>query len=221
MNSAYLERLKALSTRLVQLQRPIRILDAIKWPTEIETRFRAAGGRELPALDADFYQRQKLGFDPDTVFRALTDLKSDIRRQLGRGDALGQILQATIDQYQTVIELLRSRGTPDFGRHSRTLYGSASDRMRGDRKTLRQMGERLCQVFSLPAVDHLNRPYSSDINAPQAVDILRQRMNNYFSPGEVKVEISDDIVSDAAAGGDCIKINRREGMVVRGPRGFI
>lgn len=208
-SQAYLERLKALSDRLVALQKPIRILDAVKWPSELEKRFMASGGRELPAVDAQFYQRQKLGFEPDQVYRDLAELKNDVRRQLGRGDALGRILSATIEQYQVVVELLRHRGRPEFGDFSRELYGSAHDKIRGDRKTLRQLGERLCEVFSLPAVEHLNRPYSNDINAEQAVASLKARMDRYFGPGEVRVEISDDIVSDASAGGDCIKVNRR------------
>ena len=205
----YLERLKQLSTRLISLQKPIRILDAIKWPASIEQQFRAQQGKELPALGNDFYQRQKLAFEPDTVSQLLKELKADVRRQLGRDDALGKILQATIDQYQIVIELLRARGTNRFGQFSRQLYGSASDNLRGDRKTLRQMGERLCQIFSLPAVEHLNRPYTNHINAEDAVTMLRARMTDYFGEGEVRVQISDDIVSDASAGGDCIKINRR------------
>ena len=136
-------------------------------------------------------------------------MKTDVRIQLGKGDPLGHILQATIDQYQIVIELLRSRGTAQFGQFSRLLYGSAQDKIRGDRKTLREMGERLCHVFSLPAVEHLNRPYSNNISAEQAVEILRERTSRYFGDSGVRVEISDDIFSDASAGGDCIKINRR------------
>lgn len=205
----YLERLKQLSTRLVSLQKPIRILDAIKWPAAIEQDFRAHQGRKLPALAPDFYQRQKLAFDPDNIQGLFKELKQDVRRQLGRDDALGKILQATIDQYQVVIDLLRHRGTQKFGHCSRQLYGSASDNLRGDRKTLRQMGERLCHIFSLPAVEHLNRPYTSHINAEEAVKVLRARMIDYFGAGEVRVQISDDIVSDASAGGDCIKVNRR------------
>jgi uncharacterized protein (TIGR02421 family) len=208
-DSLYLERLKQLSTRLVSLQKPIRILDAIKWPQGIEQSFRAQQGRELPALEADFYQRQQLAFDPNNVSRLFKELKSDVRRQLGRDDALGKILQATIDQYQIVIELLGARGTHQFGHFSRMLYGSASDNIRGDRKTLRQMGERLCHIFSLPAVEHLNRPYTNHIDAESAVTMLDARMRDYFGADEVRVQISDDIVSDASAGGDRIKINRR------------
>ena len=208
-DSLYLERLKQLSSRLVVLQKPIRILDAIKWPAGLEMQFRAKGGKHLPALGADFYERQKLGFDPDSVYQQLKELKKDVRKQLGSGDALGRILQSTIDQYQIVIELLRYRGRPEFGHFSRLLYGSASDNIRGDRKTLRQMGERLCHIFSLPAVEHLNRPYTNHINAEDAVGILHSHMTDYFGEGAVKVQISDDIVSDASAGGDCIKVNRR------------
>lgn len=208
-DSLYLERLRQLSTRLVSLQKPIRILDAIKWPPGIEQRFRAREGRELPALENDFYQRQTLAFDAGNISQLLKELKNDVRRQLGRDDALGKILQATIDQYQIVIELLLARGTQQFGHFSKQLYGSASDNIRGDRKTLRQLGERLCHIFSLPAVEHLNRPYTNHINAEEAVRMLDGRMRDYFGADEVRVQISDDIVSDASAGGDRIKINRR------------
>lgn len=208
-NQAYLERLRELSNRLVALQKPIRILDAIKWPADIEARFCAKGGYELPDLGKDFYQKQKLSFDTEKVYQQLKELKADVKRGLGRGDPLGHILQATIDQYQIVIELLRARGTDQFGYFSKQLYGSAQDKIRGDRKTLRQLGERLCHVFSLPAASHLNRPYASNVTAEHAVAVLHSRMTDYFADGTVRVEISDDIVSDASAGGDCIKINRR------------
>ncbi|MES2673331.1 MAG: flavohemoglobin expression-modulating QEGLA motif protein [Pseudomonadota bacterium] len=208
-NEAYLERLRGLSTRLVTLQKPIRILDAIKWPANIEERFLAQAGRELPDIKADFYQKQPLAFNPDSIYQSLKELKADVRKQLGRGDSLGQILYATVDQYQIVIELLRHRGTDQFGHFSQLLYGSAKDKIRGDRKTLRQMGESLCHIFSLPAAEHLHRPYPHHISSEQAVNVLHHRMDSYFGANEVRVEISDDIVSDASAGGDCIKINRR------------
>lgn len=47
--------LKSLSDELLTLQKPIRILDAIKWPRHLQDRFLASGGRELPAIDRHFY----------------------------------------------------------------------------------------------------------------------------------------------------------------------
>src|SRR5439155_15090438 len=46
--SGYEQMVRRLSDRLVEAQRPIRILDAIKWDDDIERAFFAAGCRELP-----------------------------------------------------------------------------------------------------------------------------------------------------------------------------
>lgn len=205
----YLENLKQLSDRLVAIQKPIQILDAIKWPAVFEDQFLASGGTRLPAADLQFYQQQALSFSPDKLQQDLNELRQDVVRRLGRHDGLGRILQANIEQYLIVAEMLKGRGTAEFGKHSRALYGSAQDRMRGDRKTLRELGERLCRIFSTPAVEHLKRPYANDISAHKAVDLLADRLGRYFNPGDVRVQISNGIVSDAAAGGDVIKLNER------------
>ncbi|MGB4247095.1 MAG: flavohemoglobin expression-modulating QEGLA motif protein [Pseudohongiellaceae bacterium] len=204
----YQQRVKVLSNRLIALQQPIRILDAIKWPARFEKDFLAAKGRKMPPADLAFYERQPLNFQPDTLRTQFRQLRDDVRRDLGRRDGLGSILCSTIDQYLLVIDLLVHRGTSAFGGYSRELYGSAGDRLRGDRKNLRQLGEKLCQIFSLPAAEHLSRPYGKTISAPDAVQILQQKLNPYFPPGDIRVILSDGIVSDAAAGGDYIKINQ-------------
>ena len=204
----YQRRVKDLSDKLIALQRPIRILDAIKWPSSIEKTFIASGGTQLPAMDAHYYANQALGFNPVTLRDSFKELRQTVVRQLGRGDGLGTIMVATIDQYLLVIDLLSHRGKAQFGVCSRELYGSASDHLRGDRKTLRQLGERLTQIFSLPAAEHLSRSYGKTISAETAVDVLKQRLTSYFPEDEIRVILSDGIVSDAAAGGDYIKINR-------------
>jgi len=204
----YQRRVRDLSDKLIALQRPVRILDAIKWPSSMEKTFIASGCTQLPAIDADYYARQALGFNPELLREDFKELRKAVVRQLGRSDGLGSIMAATIDQYLLVIDLLSHRGTEQFGRCSQELYGSASDHLRGDRKTLRQLGERLTQIFSLPAAEHLIRSYGKTISAETAVDLLKQRLTSYFPEDEIRVILSDGIISDAAAGGDYIKINR-------------
>ena len=61
----YLQTVRELSDRLVEAQRPIRILDAIKWDSSVRNAFFASGCREMPAIDADYYaQRNPLDFNP-------------------------------------------------------------------------------------------------------------------------------------------------------------
>lgn len=205
----YRERLKTLSDQLVAIQRPILILDAIKWPHHMEQQFFDNGARELPSVDAQFYQQQPLAFDPATKRDELTQLKRAIIKQLGKSDKLGKILQDTVDQYRVVIDMLEARGQPGFLPRSRQLYGSARDHMRGDRKTLIELGQRLCHIFSLPAAAHLARPYPKKLSSSDAMQTLQQRLGKYFSDSEFKVCLDDGIVSDASAGGDTIKVNSK------------
>lgn len=209
MPDTYRERLRTLSDRLIAIQKPIQILDAIKWPSSCRDTFFAQGAQVLPAIDHAYYQAQTPAFNVNDVYRALQDLRADIAKHLGKTDALGLILEDTTLQYLRVIDLLRTRGTPDFLTHSQALYGSARDHLRGDNKSLLALGERLCAIFSLPGARHLSQPYPKIFSAEEAVARLSQRLGDYFGQGALSVALDDGIVSDAAAGGDKIKINKK------------
>ncbi len=203
----YREQLKSLSDELLALQKPILVLDSIKWPYQIKVDFLAQGGTKLPDIGDDYYQKLPLSFDPVKTQAALADLQSRIRGKLGAADPLGLILQQTAEQYRLLVDMLQQRGKPGFMHGSQALYGSASDHLRGDRKTLIELGERLCHIFSLPAARKLNVAYPKTIDAPDAVNQLRNKLQPYFPEGSIKVALSDGIVSDASAGGDTLKIN--------------
>ncbi|GAB4259420.1 MAG: flavohemoglobin expression-modulating QEGLA motif protein [Methylomicrobium sp.] len=204
---SYRERVLALSDRLIQIQKPIQILDAIKWPQAFREQFFADGANRLPSVDRAYYEQQAPRFAIDAIQSELTVLRRDIARRLGAHDALGLILRDTVDQYRRVIDLLRCRGTPEFLIHSRALYGSARDHLLGDNKTLLELGERLCAIFSLPGAKHLNRSHVKQFDSSEAVGFLSRRLSGHFDDGALSVVLSDGIVSDASAGGDKIKIN--------------
>jgi len=204
----YLEALKHCSDAMISAQKPILILDAIKWPQQTEVEFFADGAKRLPAIRREDYARMNpLGFDPDDKRRELESIAHTITQRLGADDPLGRILLQTLNQYQTVVSMLENRGTPAFQAASQTLYGSTRDALRGDTLSLIDLGKRLCEIFSLPAAQHLNASHPKNIEAGAAVDILRQRLQPYFVDSAFTVKETDGIVSDASSGGDCIKVN--------------
>ncbi len=205
----YLQNLKQLSERLVAIQNPIRVLDSIKWPAEWRQQFVEAGAKHLPRADREYYQAIPINFNLDSKRDELKNLRNDVRRLLGRQDALGKILVATIEQYLVLIELVRDRGTRAFGVHSRLLYGSAHDHLSGDKRTLKEIAQQLCEIFSQPAAQHISFAQPKIYTAEAAVQNLKQRLSSFFPNGAIKVVLSDGIVSDAAAGGDSIKLNAR------------
>ncbi|MDX1490624.1 MAG: flavohemoglobin expression-modulating QEGLA motif protein [Pseudohongiellaceae bacterium] len=206
--SKYQQQVRALSEQLIALQKPIRILDSIKWSSNIEREFFAQNAQALPRLGQDYYQKMALGFEPAALRAEFKDLHAQVGRKLGLHDGLARILCATIEQYLLVIDLLEARGSAEFGSISQELYGSASDTLRGDTKTLRELGEQFSQVFSLPAAVKVSQPHQKTLDAQQAVSALQRRLDRFFDQGELRVILSDGIVSDAAAGGDYIKVNQ-------------
>src|SRR5687767_5980961 len=125
--ATYADRVRTLSERVVAAQKGIRVLDAIKWGEDVQAAFFASDCRELPRVDATYYQRSPLAFDPADARAAFREIQRDIAAQLGRVNSVGQLMDRMCDEYLEVLDLLLARGTPAFGEISKHLYGSASD----------------------------------------------------------------------------------------------
>lgn len=108
-------------------------------------------------------------------------------------------------EYRMVIRMLEGRGTPELGRISQELYGSASDAFHAGDPTLTDLGIMLSESLTNIGIDLGREPKT--IAAPEAVAILQERMDQAFPDDRaVRVFESDGIVADAAAGADYIKI---------------
>ncbi len=199
---------RALSDRIVDAQTPIRVLDAVKWDESVRRGFIKANGRELPAVDRDYYLNRPLAFDAAAKKLEFQNIERDITRLLGQFNPVGQIMRRMCREYRMVIRMLEARGTEDFGLISQELYGAASDAFHAGDPTLADLGV----MFS----DFLNnidkrgdlKDEPKLLTAKDAVALLQQRLNLVFGEAEdtIRVFESDGILADAAAGADYIKI---------------
>ena len=205
----YRETIKALSDRIVDAQRPIRILDAIKWDANVRESF-FTSGFALPAIDASYYQSRPLGFEADAKRLELEEIARDIRRHLGQFNPLGQIMERMCREYIDVVRMLEGRGTAEFSAISRQLYGSSTDAFHAGEPTLGDMATLLSENLDLLGADQVGPVPEKNISGEDAVTILQERLTDYFADSgrSVRVKLSDDIVSDAAAGADYIKLRK-------------
>ncbi|NCN27196.1 DUF1704 domain-containing protein [bacterium] len=200
------ERVRDLSERIVLAQRPIRILNAIKTPERAIKEFKASNYKDIPKLGKSDYDKAILGFDTLEKKKELSDLDSDISTQIGKAHPeLARLLSATVRQYSQVVDLLESRGSPDFYAFSKKLYGSSSDPIRSDKNTVFEMAKLLYRILS-GIKNTIPVPNSAKtLSAQQAVDDLSARFLRYFGEA-IPAILSDGVVADAAAGGDVVKI---------------
>ncbi len=191
----------------MEAQRPIRILDAIKWDDAIEQAFFAKDAKELPPVTAAYYTRRPLPFDPDRKRQEFHAIERDIRRQLGPYNGAGQIMARMCDEYREVVDLLVLRGTRAFSQISERLYGSAADSFHAGDPNLSDLGEMMSVILDNLSQETLFAADVETFDARQTVDELSQRLADFFhDPATVHVRLSDGIVADAAAGTDYIKI---------------
>ena len=206
----YKQTLRELSTRIVEAQKPIRILDHIKWDNGIQEDFFRNGAREMPKVDRAYYESRPLGFDPVKKRQQFHEIERDITRQLGQLNPLGTIMRRMCREYIQVVRMLEARGTPEFATISQELYGSASDAFHEGGPTLADLGTLLGEAISNIDQSELLKPAPKNLSGEDAVKLLQQRFNQAFkdSEGTVRVILSDGIVADAAAGADYIKIRK-------------
>jgi uncharacterized protein (TIGR02421 family) len=203
----YKEKIKKLSTRVVEAQRPIRILDSVKLPPHVTSELRKSNFKDLPKLTPEHYEKHnEIGFDPDAKQTELREIISDIESQLGKEDAVGKLLVDMAEQYLTVIDLLKNRGRKEFWEFSRRLYGSPRDHIYNDTNTISDLGRMMYSILSNITAFDLPSPPKEDLTAENVVDELNRRFQIYFPDGSVTSKLSDGIIADAAAGGDTVKI---------------
>jgi uncharacterized protein (TIGR02421 family) len=194
-------RIRELSERLAAVQRPLRILDAVRWDDEVEETFFASGCTELPHVDRAWYEARPLPFDPPSKRVEIIDLERDVAGRLGASCPAGRMMLRRCRELLDVVSLLEMRGTSGFAVLSRRLYGGSGDPLPAD----------------APALEDLSRPAGEGgaseelpcLNAESAARILQERLNGYFRDGPpVRVQVSSDLAADAAVVGDALKVRR-------------
>lgn len=203
---SYKEHVARLAGRIVEAQRPIRILNAIKWEAPHEERFFKSRFKELPVIGAEAYANVELGFDPRSKAEEFEEIARDVEEVLGPDDDIGRILLSTSLEYRDVVRMLAARGTPLFYAYSRRLYGSTKDVFPDGKTTLRDLGRLLYGIFSRVDAGRLGGSFERVHDAQTAAAILGDRFTRYFTDDPVRVELDDGILADAAAGSDYVKL---------------
>lgn len=205
----YQQTIRDLSEQFIKIQQPIRVLDAIKWGSDVKEEFFKHKCKKLPAVDKNYYQKNTLSFDPVRKKEEFYNLERDVRRLLGQFSGIGHILQRMCREYREVIRMLEARGNPEFSKISQELYGSSDDAFYAGAPRLRDLAETITQTLmnlETQVTQTEEKTYSSD----EAVAILSERLGVYFQglDRQVRVKISDGIIADVAAGAEFIKIRK-------------
>lgn len=206
-NDSLAATVKELSDRLVTLQKPIRILDAVNWDAKVRQEFFRHKGKRQPNVTSEYYQHRKLDYNLETLQSEFLTLDRDISRQIGQLNPVGALMRRMCREFRLVLQMLEARGTEDFSALSTDLYGGPHDVFHAGEPSLAELGTMLETTLD-QMTSNLLPEDKKEFNAEQAVEILRDKFKLSMPNVPVQVVLSDGIVSDAAAGSDTLKLNK-------------
>ncbi|EHL31310.1 hypothetical protein LDG_6772 [Legionella drancourtii LLAP12] len=209
--SAELLIVRELSQRVVDAQRKIRILDSIKWDDSIKKEFFKHKGQKLPSVDKEYYTKKPLPFDVHEKQEEFRFILRDAQNQLGQYSTLTRLIRRQCEEYSRACQMLAVRGTPAFSELAMELYGSPNDVFYAGGPRMSQMGTLLFDVLTDLNVQLQSEADVKRHTPQQAQEILQARLGHFFDkhPGKVTVMVSDDMVADASAGADSIKLSQQ------------
>ncbi|MBS0357750.1 MAG: flavohemoglobin expression-modulating QEGLA motif protein [Proteobacteria bacterium] len=199
---------KELSNRIVNAQKPIRILDAIKWDDSIKRDFFSKNCQEPPSVSLEYYKKYPLIFNPEEKIEEFRAIERDITKNLGQFNPVGEIMMRMCREYRMVVRMLMARGTPEFSQLSQNLYGAADEVFYPGGPSVHDVAEIFSEVTPKIESYTTNELDEKNIDSAKAAEILRVRLQNYFTEQEepIQVEVTDEVVADAAAGAEVLKL---------------
>lgn len=202
--------IQGLSQRLVEAQRKIRILDSIKWDETIKADFFANKANKLPKVDQAYYAAKPLPFDAAEKQEEFRLILRDAHNALGQYASVTRLVKRQCEEYSRAVQMLQARGTPVFSEISMELYGSPNDAFYAGGPRLSSLGTLLYDVLNALDVKLQSEADVKKYTALEAQKMLQSRYEAFFTehPNRVTVNVSDDMIADASAGAETIKLSQ-------------
>ena len=202
------ERLSEISKMLIEAQRKITILDAIKWTDKIQEDFFKNHCKKLPKVDRAYYEAMPLPFDVNVKKEEFRQIICYTQRYFGNFSPMSRLIIFRCQEYIRALEMLEVRGKKEFSKISIELYGSPQDAFYPNGPKLADMGATLFGLLTELDVKLQTEADEKKYTAKEGQAILQKNLDEFFKDSKVPVSVmvNDDMVADASAGADSIKL---------------
>ncbi len=197
-----------LSKRITEAQSKIGILEHLKWDESIKKDFFKHKAQRLPNITAEYYQKDPLPYVIEDKIAEFRHILRDAHHQLGEYSAMTRLINRQCEEYIRALVMLGARGTPLFVDLAHELYGEPMDAFYPGGPRLASMATRLYDILNVLDIQVESEADRPQYTALQARSMLQQRLDRFFSPYSIEILVKNDMVSDAAAGGERISLNQ-------------
>lgn len=198
MNTSRLDKTIEHDALLVDTVKPIKILSALAWPADVETKFLEAWRAGKPKLPVLHLEQQ----DYSEQIEALGVIQS----RCDRAHPLDNLIYKTARSYSSAAQMLAAIGTPDFTKYSIELYGKPNDIYKTQDWTALDAADFFLSKTDELLGGYVVPPTVADINVEVFAERLQKSIDEFFVDDKVEVVIDPALSSKAIAGSKRVRL---------------
>jgi uncharacterized protein (TIGR02421 family) len=194
-NESAADRYRQASQILHDVAKPMRVLSALAWPSELRDQFLAGGAQRLP-------EPTYAPVDPAPVLAAV-----DAARALLQPDnVVDEWLGREADAIESTALMLAARQTPEFFEHSRALYGVPDQPLRFDPATPLELAKRVHDALEELHEADMVPPVIRSRTGAQVAAFIESEVQEHFGDAAPDVLLVDELSANATATTSRIRI---------------
>ncbi|HEV7778381.1 MAG TPA: tyrosine/phenylalanine carboxypeptidase domain-containing protein, partial [Luteibacter sp.] len=196
--SAEMQRYAALDQRLLVAVRAIRILPTVAWSASLEERMIAEYRVDRLSLPDVHYVRPDL----DATRRELVA----IEKEVAEDHPIADYLRRTAESWRVAAEMLEKVGTAGFAEPSIQLYGRPGELIPGSPRSNLDAARYFVELADELGADLATDDAEGNIPAEALRADMAAKLDAFFGPGRISVEVDPELTAKAAAGATRIRL---------------
>ncbi|WP_448096137.1 flavohemoglobin expression-modulating QEGLA motif protein [Luteibacter yeojuensis] len=196
--SAEMRRYAALDQRLLAAVRAIRILATISWPASVEERLIAEFGAGRLSIPDIRYRSPDLG-------GTRAELEA-IEAEVDEDHPIAEYLRRTAESWRIATLMLDAAGTAGVTEASIALYGKPGDAIPGSNRSNLDAARYFVNLADELGADLDTEDATGSIPAEELRQDMSERLDAFFAPGTISVEVDPELTAKAAAGATRIRL---------------
>jgi uncharacterized protein (TIGR02421 family) len=196
--SAEMQRYAALDQRLLVAVRAIRILPTVAWPASLEERMIAEYRVDRLSLPDVHYVRPEL----DATRRELIAIEQEVAED----HPIADYLRRTAESWRVAAEMLEKVGTAGFAEPSIQLYGRPGELIPGSPRSNLDAARYFVELADELGADLATDDAEGNIPAEALRADMAAKLDAFFGPGRISVEVDPELTAKAAAGATRIRL---------------
>ncbi|NID04536.1 DUF1704 domain-containing protein [Luteibacter jiangsuensis] len=196
--SPEMRRYAALDQRLLAAAGTIRILPTVSWPASVEERL-------IEEFGAGRVSIPDIRYHPPVLDQTKAELEA-IEAEVDEDHPIADYLRRTAESWRIAADMLHGAGTDRVTETSVQLYGKPGDAIPGSNRSNLDAARYFVDLADELGADLETEDATGNIPAEELRRDMSERLDAFFAPGTISVQVDPELTAKAAAGATRIRL---------------